>query len=421
MMMLKKTCVGLLGLFLIGLIFINLVYAEVRINEVMPHTNNFLENEWVELYNSGSGVELIEWEIGDLKSNDSISLSLGANDFGIILDGVEEDCDRFNVASESCIALSTIGSRLNDGEESISLYDDSGELIDSFSWESNIKTSGDSWIFEDGLFIRGVPSPCVRGDSEESENENENSNSSELEDSINDEDIILDMDWNEDNIVNQKTMKIDIYVENLEDKDYDVKVYIKFEDNDSIISQRYDEEEETWDSGNYYVDNFFNGPGNDDQEIKLRIREKYEDFKGDAEIIFRLRENGDNSYDEEIKMEIEILESSGSSNSEELEDSNLAESRDSGDDSENSYLDDKERLLQELIEKRDSKLTGNAIVAGEEDIKTKKTLIYESKAKKIARYALYTFVFQCVLLIGLLIFAKSRTRKFEKNGNYNIG
>ena len=120
-------------------------------------------------------------------------------------------------------------------------------------------------------------------------------------------------------------------------------------------------------------------------------------------------------------MEIEILESSGSSNSEELEDSNLAESRDSGDDSENSYLDDKERLLQELIEKRDSKLTGNAIVAGEEDIKTKKTLIYESKAKKIARYALYTFVFQCVLLIGLLIFAKSRTRKFEKNGNYNIG
>ena len=132
------------------MLFVSLLapVSAVVINEIMPHTNNFWGDEWLELYNPTNGtVVLNAWKIGDLSSNDTFSLNISAAGFGLIVDsgtGNNTGCAAFNISAESCIALSTIGSGLNDGAETVFLYDAAGNLIDTFSWSTNIKSSGHS-------------------------------------------------------------------------------------------------------------------------------------------------------------------------------------------------------------------------------------------------------------------------------------
>ena len=106
----RKTVIAII----IGLFFINGVSAEIWFNEIMPHTNNLQGIEWVELYNDGNDVSLENWKIGDLADNDTISLNISAEDFGLIIDGNQEDCSLFDVPEESCFALGNIGRGLND-------------------------------------------------------------------------------------------------------------------------------------------------------------------------------------------------------------------------------------------------------------------------------------------------------------------
>jgi len=95
-------------------------------------------------------------------------------------------------------------------------------------------------------------------------------------------------EWDEDTIKNGDEFLVTVNVLYLEDKSYDVRIWI--DDDGTVISDRYDPAEENWKSGMFYLDNFMHGPDEEEKKIKLRIREGYKDFSGDARIFFKLRD-----------------------------------------------------------------------------------------------------------------------------------
>ncbi|MFH0831621.1 MAG: lamin tail domain-containing protein [archaeon] len=156
--MLGKRGILILSFFLI---FLNISYASasVMINEVMPHSNNSYGDEWVEIYNNeNSMLNLTNWKIADAVSNDSISLTIAPYGFAIIADS-SIGCSNFNLSNESCAGLSTIGSGLNDDNETIYLYDNSSALISSFSWNENLKQSGKSFGYNGTAWLNCTPTP----------------------------------------------------------------------------------------------------------------------------------------------------------------------------------------------------------------------------------------------------------------------
>lgn len=137
----------------------------VIISEVMPHTNNSWQDEWIELYNpSEEIINLTGWIIGDLSSNDTITnLIIHNKSFALIVDintTNNTGCAAFNISDNSCFALLTIGNGLNDDNESIFLYDLTKTLIADFSWNVNIKSSGNSFSFVNGTWQQCEPTPA---------------------------------------------------------------------------------------------------------------------------------------------------------------------------------------------------------------------------------------------------------------------
>jgi hypothetical protein len=198
------------------------------------------------------------------------------------------------------------------------------------------------------------------------------------------EDIYLKLKWDEDEIINGKEFEIKVKAYNLENQDYNLKIWIKFEDNDTKISERYDEELEEWKSGNYYVDEFFSGDGNKTKNIDLRIKEDYEDYQGDdVEICFKLEDEPDTEECENI----EILEKEEESEEEDLV----------------AQQDENTQTTQETI-------TSNVITLGSssktEDLKEQNNIIYQSKTELIKKYTIIAFAFFCVGLSALLVFNK---------------
>ncbi|MDP3026252.1 MAG: hypothetical protein Q8N63_00980 [Nanoarchaeota archaeon] len=208
--------------------------------------------------------------------------------------------------------------------------------------------------------------------------------------------ISLDMDWNEDEIINGDEFEIEISAENLEDEKYNVKVWIEFEDENTVISDRYGEDssgEEAWKSGSYYVYNLLNGPGDETEKVNLRIRDNYNDFKGDAKIFFKL------STGEEVSKDIEILEK---------EEDKVAEKKEVI----------KQNNTQEIktTTKSTAPVSGNVIKLGSSESKetidntgkntANSNLIYESKNEKIKIYAIIGFAALCLGLVILMIFKK---------------
>ena len=123
----RKSCWCVLAVFL-SAISVNLVLA-VSINEVMPHSNNSLGDEWIEIYNNENlEINLTNWKIGDISSNDTINLTISAGGFAIITND-NINCTSFSVSNKSCFELATIGSGLNDDDEKIYLYDNSSNII----------------------------------------------------------------------------------------------------------------------------------------------------------------------------------------------------------------------------------------------------------------------------------------------------
>lgn len=154
--------------FLIFVLFLFMFFSRasafVFINEVMPHSNNPWQDEWIELYNPSDEIlNLSGWKIGDRKSNDTItSLIIYNKSFALIVDANSSNntgCLAFNIPSESCIAFSTIGDGLNDGNDSVFLYNASGFLVDQYSWTTDIKGSGNSWSKNNSHWLPCFPTP----------------------------------------------------------------------------------------------------------------------------------------------------------------------------------------------------------------------------------------------------------------------
>ncbi len=242
--------------------------------------------------------------------------------------------------------------------------------------------------------FQGYEIEIVDRGAEPEEEEEENQEPEEEEES----EIYLDMEWNDDNIINGEEFEIDVSIFDMVSKVYDVKVYIIDED-EELISEIFDEDDDEWKSGNYYLRDFFHGPGDELSKIvTLRIEEGFRDFKGDATIKTRIRVSGTTPIIAEEQYEIEILEQ---------EDYEEEEEEFGG----FSYEEEEE---EEEEEKRESngiiKLNSNTIKQEEEEAEEKDEaketseevkVLYESASEKIKRYSIYGLN---LVLVGIIIF-----------------
>lgn len=130
-----------LALFLI--IDIPVVNAAVTINEIMSHKNNLWNGEWVELYNPENETIFFYGLIGDNNTNDTITnLTVPAFGFALVVDSDtnfdnKTGCDSFNISNQSCAELTRIGNGLRDSGENLTLYDNSSQIVDNYTWHNN--------------------------------------------------------------------------------------------------------------------------------------------------------------------------------------------------------------------------------------------------------------------------------------------
>ena len=366
----KKSSTILLVLIIEIVFLINLVVGDVRISEVMAETPSGTygdsDCEWVEI-SSDSSQNLSNWILNTGAKN--ITFNFYIEDFLIITGN--ETCFKNNwigVNESKIIGFSDIG--LNDGGDDLFLYDNSSILINSMSYSST--NSDKSWQYCSSGWLEN---PSTSGAS----------NNCSTPTTTQDPEIYLEVEWDEEDIVNGEEFEIKVKAFNLGYEDYNLKIWIKFDDNDTVISDRYDEGEEEWSSGRNYVDDFFEGPDNETENIVLRIRDNYEDYYGDdVEICFKLEED---ETDTEECDNIEIIEK--------------------------EEEDNDEPIIRETTPPTASpapvgiiKLGNSSAIAETEDLKEQSNLIYQSKNELIKKYAIYGFAVLCVGLCILLVYDK---------------
>ncbi len=418
-----KDSVLLIGAIISFIFIINFASAAVRINEVMPHSNNALGDEWVELYNDGNeAVKLAGWIIADAVSNDSFSLNIPAKGYAIIIDN-SIICSSVNVSNQSCTSLSTIGGGLNDNADNLSLFDNQSSKIANFSWNSDLRNSGSSFGFN-GSWLSCNPTPgfenncillpscsteincgswsdCYSNGQKNRTCINTNSscqNSTKIETEgceYSQTKASLGIEWTASKIVNGEEFEIYLKAFNLEDKSYAIKVWITPDGEDTIISDRYDSEEEKWESGTYWIYGYFRGPGNKTDYLNLRIRSEYSDFLGNAKIYFKIK----NETEIGIQRDITIIEEDdGDSTSITKQTSQL-----------DSYAS--ENLVSPAESSEDVIVLGSARKKAQEN-----SIIYKSKNEYIKEYSVYLLALMCLLLLILFILSKN---KHKKNGKKN--
>jgi hypothetical protein len=212
-----------------------------------------------------------------------------------------------------------------------------------------------------------------------------------------DDDIIIELDWNEDDIVNGDEFEITVNAENLENEDYDVIVEI-LNDDDDVISETYGNRdgEDIWKSSKYYAEEVISGSGDDSADIKIRIDSDNSDFSGDATIVGKIRETGSSAIIDEFSGDIEVLEAEASSDDSSDSDSSSSSS------SSRTTSSNKTSASSDIITlgiSTGSKKAGNNSQNG---------IIYKSKTEYIKEYAPYAFGILCIFMITLLLLDKTR-------------
>ena len=149
-----------------------------------------------------------------------------------------EDFLNFSEINESVIRLKIVDNYNGANEFDIKIRDSSGAIFEFIDYSLNIS------------FVDAVD---------------------EVDES-NDAEIYYELDWDSEDIENGRSFKIKTDAFNLNEDKYDVRLWIEFEENNTIISEIYDSNEEKWLSGNYYIDEIFEGPGNQSDKIKIRIK-----------------------------------------------------------------------------------------------------------------------------------------------------
>jgi len=192
--------------------------------------------------------------------------------------------------------------------------------------------------------------------------------------------ISIHLDYEDDNY-NSDEFEVTLNAENLEDYDYDGKIWIEYEG--KIISQIYDEESGKWKSGNYYV-SAFSGPGEADEKFLIKLSKDNENFTGEADIIARMRKSGASSYiEDKDSIEINARKTKSASSQNSVNESGII-----------------------ATESGISIVKENDIINLEKDIKT-----YKSKNELIKEYSLLGFTLVCLLaLVILLVRLKSKSQ-----------
>jgi len=429
----KKELIFCFVVFLVVLFSIGFVLGEVRINEVMTHTNNNYGKEWVELHNEGNeNLTLTLWKISDGVGNNkkNFSLNISAGGFALIVDyNSSNNCSFFNLSSVNCFELNTLS--LNDDGDNLSLYNSSSVLISNFTWNKDIRSSGKSFSYNGTSWLNCTPTPgtennctipvqnstcnygvptcstswstCVNSiQNKTCVNSTTTPNCSNLTYYITQSctmpsapgDIYIELDWDEEYIINRDEFDITVKAYNLEDNNYDVLVEIQNEDG-KTISERYGKygtnNSNVWKSSTFYALEFVSGSGDDSADMKLKIDSDYSYFLGDATIIAKIRENGKTSVIDEFEEDIKVLgaeeDNTNNTNTSTTLTSNVIKSA-----NESGIIKLGSKNLKETDET--------------EGIKTEKSTIYKSKNEYIKEYAIYGFAVLCVFLIALLLIDK---------------
>lgn len=161
--------------YLILFIILMRISNGIIINEIMadPIADETL-NEWIEIYNNEStNINVSGWIIGDDKDNDTIEGGLynkegtiiGPFSYAIVTDETTRVYNNFNVSKDAIrlyVDDGAIGNGLNNGGETIYLYDNNGNLIDKKTYN---KTTEDlSWSYLNGSLHKSDPSPGFSND-----------------------------------------------------------------------------------------------------------------------------------------------------------------------------------------------------------------------------------------------------------------
>ncbi len=238
----------------------------------------------------------------------------------------------------------------------------------------------------------------ANNDSDNNENIDNSDETDNTEDDSEENIISLMLDWDSGDIVNGHEFEIKLDVSDFEEKDYDLKVFIYDDNENSPISQTYWNGK--WISSNNYINKIFRGPGDKTENIKLRIKDSYKDFGGEATIGVRIRESGASSYKEEIQETIDIIKEEQDVLEENVDDSNIN----------NDALD--ENITNENSEEISNEVSDEEIVyhldTKSESIKSKK-ILYKSKNELIKEYSIYSFI-----LLGVIFLITIVLYKFKK-------
>jgi len=195
--------------------------------------------------------------------------------------------------------------------------------------------------------------------------------------------VNLSVDYDDE--VESQGFNVTIRLYNLKNMKYDIKVYITFEENDTIISQTFDG---SWKSSTYYIIDAVEGPGSETSEIKMRIKDEYSNFEGDARITVRIREseteNSAASFEDSITIKKSEVSNGTSSNQ--------------GTVSLN--------LVRDNSSQNTPGITSNVIKLNSQTANTTKDIksnIYKSKVEYFKQYGIYAFAIVCVAVIFVLL------------------
>ncbi|MBW2989108.1 lamin tail domain-containing protein, partial [Candidatus Woesearchaeota archaeon] len=111
--------------------------SDVIINEFLSHPHQQSENEWIEIYNNNgtSAVDLTGWTINDTLTPPKVIVTIADNTI---------------IQPNSHLIFYTV-KELNDGEDTIKLIDETGTVIDEYTYNSDIGINNSLGRLHDGL------------------------------------------------------------------------------------------------------------------------------------------------------------------------------------------------------------------------------------------------------------------------------
>lgn len=268
MFMWRKNCWYLALVFLIILLS-NLVVG-IRLNEIELNPDGTDSGkEWIELYSS-SQASLENYKI--MNSNGK-NMSFNASFSGYyVLDA------KYGILTNDNLKIYLIDSNNSIISETIAISD---SYDDNRTWQY----CDSNWTFTTGT--KNSENNCQLTSTENQTNHNQQ-NQTSTQNNLSSAKISVKLDGEEE-FENNKEYEAEVFFYNLEDEDYDIKVFMTFENNDSIISETYNDNTSDWKSSNYYLNKVVSGAGNKSENFILRLNNNFKDYYGDVILRVRIR------------------------------------------------------------------------------------------------------------------------------------